>query len=264
MLLAACKSVPTPHDVPEALRQFTDAAQFLKPGFESYEFAALTEPDLTSNYERYVPVLLARAGSDFQKPKGLGAGKYRGIEVRDFASADVTAPWWNAGPPSTHVAGSPVWIDKGDGLHFDREVTVYYAIVDERFHVRTYDLKLLESALTRAGQLREIVRPFEAVAMIPAGADHILCLLPRAKDKPYWSRPLPTQPLVLARCGESKRLLVMHRLALSEQYASCLGSAVASRTDGAWTIDEFPADERPSEIGRMLGFSTLFGLAIML
>lgn len=233
-VLGACSAAPDP--VPAALQKFTEVAQFLAPGFESYSFAIDEEPDFTSEVEHHLHVVIARSGSDFQKPKDLGVGRCRGVEVRDYGMVRVPKPWWEAGEPTTHIDGVPVWLGKGDAYAFDREEPLWTAIVDARFHVRSPDRDQLEAALRRTGRLEEIVRPFSPVALVPADAVRILCLLPRPEDSAYWSRPIPIEPMVIVLCPE-RRTLWFHHMPLPPGF---LGHqhVVATRTVDGWTVDE--------------------------
>lgn len=261
---SACGTTPASPAVPVAMRPFVAAAQFLAPGSSSYLFATCDEPDFTSEVEHWLPVVIARSGSDFQKPKDLGAGRCRGVEVRDYGAARVAIPWYEAGEPTTHIAGVPVWLDKGDATNFDREEPLWTAIVEARFHVRTPDRDLLEAALRRTGRLDEIVRPFAPVALLPADAQRVVCLLPRPEDSGYWSRPIPIEPMVVALCA-TNRLLMFHRQPLPPHFAGA-DTVVASRTVASRTVEGSTVDEwkwvPPSPAWDQLLFPHFFGLAI--
>jgi len=261
--LAACAAAPPHENVPPVLQPFTEAAQFLAPGFQSYEFAIEDEPDFTSEVEHYLRVVIARSGSDFQKPKDLGAGRCRGVEVRDYGAVRVSVPWYEAGEPTEHIDGVPVWLGKGDGVRFDRSEPLWVAVVDARVHVSSQDRDLLEAALRRRGRLDEIVRPFAAIAFVPADAQRVLCLLPRPGDSAYWNRPIPIEPMVVAFCPE-KRLLMFHRQPLPLEFRADPKNVVASRRIDDWTIDEQVMSPKDPEASVRLVSLHLFGLAIFL
>ena len=261
LLLGACVGSAA-DGMPDAMRRYEEAAQFLAPGYESYAFAVEGEFDFTSEAESYLYVVVARSGSDFQKPKGLGAGRCRGVEVRDYGTQQVPKPWRTAGAPTAHIDGVPVWLDKGDGVNFDREEPLWTAVVDSRFHVRSHDRDQLEAALLRAGSLDAIVAPFAPVAFVPPDALRVICLRPRRADGSDGNRPVPIEPMVVALCPEM-RLLLFHRLPLPAGFGVHAKQTVASRAIEGWTVDEIVFEEKAPAWSR-LWFAQVFGLSFFL
>lgn len=105
------------------------------------------------------------------------------------------------------------------------------------------------------------MRPFAAVAFVPADSQRVLCLLPRPGDSAYWNRPIPIEPMVIAFCPE-RRLLMFHRQPLPREFGADPKDVVASRRIDGWTIDEQVMSSEITEAWVRLTSLHLFGLAI--
>jgi hypothetical protein len=265
-VLAACAAAPdAARTLPRALVPFADACTFLPTGFDSLSFdhvAADRSPAAR-------PFLCARVGSDFRPPKGVGAGAYRGVEVFDFGSAGLPAdlegfhdPQPAARAPTEHVLGSPVW-------HYRENEPMRYvperwtARVDDRFYVTASERALLVRALSRAGRLDELLRPFDAAALIPDDSATVVCTLPRPDDASYWSRPIPIEPVVACFRPAPLRLVLFHRTALPAEYVMRDLSPAAAPTTSVqdtWRVTQYQLDE----VSASLLAELLFGLAIFI
>ncbi|MEQ1633021.1 MAG: hypothetical protein ABL997_11660, partial [Planctomycetota bacterium] len=82
LLLAACASSPPPEaPLPPPLLAFSEAAAFLLPGHQSYAFLRMPNFDDAGTQVGFE--MVAMCGSDFQSPRGLGVGAFRGVSVRE-------------------------------------------------------------------------------------------------------------------------------------------------------------------------------------
>jgi hypothetical protein len=262
---------PVPGDVPEALRPFADAAQFLIPGCSSLSFG--TQEVERAQGTEGAPVLarVARCGSAFEAPKGVGVGRYQGIEVHDFGPGGLHLALVPVrGDPVSMIAGCQVW-HLAEQTRPGYLLETWSASVDDRFFVWSHDRTLLERALARAGKLADLLRPFDAVQQLPPDAESVVCALPRQPEdrNSWWARPLPIEPTVSFFRPSPWRLVVLHRQPLPRQYegtATNLGSPKMTR-EGEWmvttTVQDFHEPEAQPTY-RFLVADQLFGLLIFI
>src|SRR5436190_2393939 len=214
---------------------------------------------------------LSLVGSDFERPRGLGWGPYRGVEVLDFGAGGLRHHEPVSDAATETIAGIPVWhhVDDapptgGEARDYQIPAERWEARVDDRFCVWSRDRALLVQTLARTGTLADLLRPFPAVHAMPSDVDSVVCTLPRPTDETYWGRMVPVETVV--SCVYPTRVLFFHRQPLPKQYVGVerVGSATRPRTsrDGEWTVTERDVDMAGP--WRAILIDSLFGLAIFI
>lgn len=220
--------------MPVALRPYADAARFLLPGFSSVSLSTHELDEAGPNGQKFSR--RAFCGSDFERPGGVGVGRFRGIEVADWGPAglDGGRP---EGEPAATIRGVAVWHTHEE--HYDGNVTdLWIAWVDDRFIVSSHHRDLLERSLARTGDLATLLQPFAALNVMPAEADGAVCLLPRPEDHTYWGRPVPIETTVVALCGN--RLTLFHREPLPPEFLALSrpGAPPTTTSRDPWQVTE--------------------------
>lgn len=262
LALASCALSPAvAHPVPASLRRYEEVASFLLPGFQSLALCTLP-PDEDSTAGGRV-ALLARCGSDFQAPRHVGYGAYRGVEVIDFGPSGIGAETPRG--DLVNVGGVPVWqLCSTDEPRTEHSVDTWVAHVDRRFVVITHHRELLEMALQRSGRLDQLLQPFASLPALPADAESVVCLLPRPSDHSYWGRPVPIERMRAALSPEH-RLQLWHRQPLPEQFTAWSAYAKgppATTSEHGWQVTTI--DLQPDPTMRSLLLDLLSGLAIFI
>jgi hypothetical protein len=274
LALAACStSPPSDRPIPRALERFADACQFVPPGMLSFSFckeellpAAARRPSSSNS------MLVVRAGRDFLPPKGVGYGKYCGVEIWDFG-ADGMSVWTapEATPPTAEIAGVSAWFTPEEERGY--VAPCWRAYVGGRFALFSSERETLALALARTGRLAEILQPFDAARELADDAEDVVCALPRPGDTSYWGRKVPVEPMVTAVRPGPLRLQAFHQQPLPPEYAALFDEPWCSARQttvriGGWTLTEgelSPTDDAPSIAGlRSITFDLLFGLAIFI
>ncbi|MEO6594664.1 MAG: hypothetical protein ABIP94_07910 [Planctomycetota bacterium] len=268
MLCGACASVSASGVmVPGALQRFAGAAQFLPLGLSSYAFSAQNLPLPTgASPEDTCLVLVVKAGGDFRRPKDVGYGAFRGVEVQDFGQ-DGLGNYYSdePGPSYATACGYPIWFQAEFSGGTVVNEAMWWTHIDNRYRVMSAERADLEMALTRAGHLSEMVMPFQAVEYIADDADHVVCLLARPNDQTYSGRPVPFETMVIAMCTKARRLQVFHRAPLPSEFTQCFdafceaGPASTSEV-GKWLLAERNI-RPPLELLRFF-VDVLFGIAL--
>lgn len=267
--LAACaghqpdqSTPPSLLPVPSCLEPYAEMARFLPLGLKSYAFG------IDQTFEPR-PVLIARAGESFKPPDGYGIGPYSGVEVLDFGTE---------APPDLEVAPQPrrlveecnrttIWA----GVPATAGAAIFWwAVVDRRYRVSSYDLDSLRLALSKPGNLPEILATFPAVCEVSKNADYVVCLLPRPEDKlssnrdQIWQRPIPIDVMVVAISTASRLLVVWHEHTLPSEFSDVLGAYCVKwpstvLASGGWMRSEALLSNGAQV--RLL-FESIFGAAI--
>lgn len=268
--LASCASVPPEQSaVPVALLPYADAARFLPPRHSSLLFLATK----TFGDGAWASVLLARCGSDFEMPGGVGQGRYRGVEVLDFGAARPHGgvfPGLASEPqPVPPIGGVPVWYEREE--RSSGVVLEYWsARVDDRFLVWSHDRELLEHALARTGHFAELLQPFTAVQLLPDAVEGVVCVLPRPRERPddptlSRLRLLPVEPTVVC-VPDATRLLLFHQHALPAEFIDAcsqgFGAAPTTMSRGEFRVTEVAVAFNDFSVDLVL--ACLFGLQIFI
>lgn len=231
----ACAATPAP----PVLQPFTAIARFLPVGLDSVAFAAM--PGAITGEPDDARVRWALAGSRFDPPLDLGVGRFHGVIVTEYRPgtrpADVPLPERD---PDTVVAGAPLWREAMPGTRTDEPP--WFAWVDGRFLVWSFERALLDAALQRGTLLGDLLAPFPRLDLVPADATHVVAVLPRPQDRSHWGRPVPDQPIVAWMQSAPPRLALAHARPLPDGWLVFAGGyAVApatTRTVGSWQVSQ--------------------------
>lgn len=262
---ASCSTAPQPPAVPVVLQPYAEAARFLLPGHSSLSFRRTDrEPfEVRAAGAATRTMLVASCGSDFEKPKGVGSGRFRGVQAGDVGPGGVrqASELESEGFRAVAIDGGQAW-HKREEVYDSHVSEIWLAQVDDRFVVWSPDRTDLERALARTGDLAELLRPFAAVRLLPDAAECVLCLSPRPGD-PGWdpSYMLPVEPTVVCAPTPS-RLVLFHRQPLPECVAGWPGDGTAPTTTSrsGFHVTEVAVDAELSEIL----LYALFGLKIFI
>jgi hypothetical protein len=264
LALAACStSPPSEAPIPRALERFADACQFVPPDMLSFAFYEVpADPNETPSAPRSQPQRIVCAGRDFTAPPLLGCGRYRGIEIRDFGPGPGNGLQPESKPPTAEVGGVPAWFtpEKAEGLY---EPPSWQVQVDGRYVLISSDREVLAAALLRDGRLARILQPFDAVRLLADDANAIVCALPRPGIPGYFNLPVPIETMVSAVLPGPRRLQMLHRQPLTDQYAGLftLCDHTQQTTIGTWLVSEGTLQDEQYD-GFLLYI--LFGLVIFI
>lgn len=232
---SACAATPTP----AVLQPFHLVARFLPVGLDSVAFATMPGP--VAGEPDDAQVRWALAGSRFEPPHGVGVGRFHGVVVTEYRPgtrpADVPLPERD---PDAVVAGAPLWREAMPGTRTDEPP--WFAWVEGRFLVWSFERALLEAALQRGTLLGDLLAPFPALDLVPDDATHVVAVLPRPQDRSYWGRPVPDQPIAAWMQSAPPRLTLAHVRPLPQSWLDFAGGyAVApatTRAVGSWQISQ--------------------------
>jgi len=238
-LAAACTAPP-----PSMLEPFADAARFLPVDLESVAFSAA--PYQLPEEPTDGRIRWALAAARFEPPEDIGVGRFHGVVVVEYRPGTQPIDVGRQDRrPDAVVAGAPLWRDHISDMRTDE--AMWFAWVEDRFFVYSFDRPLLETAMQRRTRLADLLAPFPEMELVPGSATHAVAVQPRPADRTYWGRPVPDQPLVTWVQRTPTQLAVAHRLPLPPSWrAFCerqaVGSASARTIDG-WQVTAYPLAE---------------------
>lgn len=238
LLLAACAASPRPEaPVPEPLQAFVEAATFLLPGHQSYAFLRMPKIDDTGKQVGFE--LRAMCGSDFQSPKGIGAGSFRGVTVRE--SLDLRGGEQDSAAEQVTIGGMPVrhTPERSDDSRYSPES--WSARVDGRFAVGCNRREEIELALERRTRIRDLLAPFADMPPLPLDTQSVIYLHARLQNMNLFGAPYATERIRIA-VGADRRVRVWHRLPLRGfldmvlDYESLDSPQVATTEENGWKV----------------------------